>query len=188
VDNAFLLVRKPYPGTDEVSDVNRSRVWYLVVVVAAVVSVTLAVQAGVLPFPGGETYEDGTVRVYDADGSLVTSVDVEVADTDEEREQGLSGTESLANGSGMLFVHDRQGTYTYIMPDMNYPLDMIFVGADKQVTAIRHAPAPRPNESGADIRRTGTGKWVLEVPRGYANATGISVGDRVEIEYGNTTG
>jgi hypothetical protein len=168
---------------------DRSRTWYLVGgVVLAAVAVTFAVQAGVVPFPGGDTYDDGTVRIHDTDGSLLATVDVEVADTTRERQQGLSGTESLANGSGMLFVHDRPGTYTYIMPDMNYPLDMIFIGEDGRVTGIRHAPAPGPNEDGSDISRTGTGKWVLEVPRGYANATGIDVGDTVEIEYDTETG
>lgn len=167
---------------------NRSRTWLLVgSLVLAAVAVTFAVQAGVVPFPGEETHDDGTVRIHDPNGSLVAAVDVEVADTASERQQGLSGTESLANGSGMLFVHERPGTYTYIMPDMNFPLDMIFIGEDGEVRAIRHAPAPGPNEDGSDISRTGTGKWVLEVPRGYANGTGIDVGDTVEIEYGNET-
>jgi uncharacterized membrane protein (UPF0127 family) len=165
---------------------DRSRTWVVVGgLVAAAVAVTFAVQAGVVPFPGGETHDDGTVRIRDPDGTLVATVDVQVADTPRERRQGLSGTESLANGSGMLFVHDREASYTYIMPDMNYPLDMIFIGADGEVTAVRHAPAPGPGEDGSEIERTGTGKWVLEVPRGYADAMGIDAGDTVEIEYGN---
>jgi hypothetical protein len=157
--------------------------WVLAVVVAALaVAVTLAVATGVVPFPAGEDRGNATVRVYDGD-RLVATVAVEVADTRQQRYRGLSGTERLENGTGMLFVHDREQRRAFVMRDMNYGLDMLFVGADRRINAIRHAPPPGPGEDGNDIRRTGRAMWVLEVPRGFANATGISAGDRIEIEY-----
>ena len=52
---------------------------------------------------------------------------------------------------------------------------------DGTVTTIHHAPT-EPGESGDDLTRyRGRGTYVLEVPRGYANATGLAVGDRVVI-------
>jgi len=73
------------------------------------------------------------------------------------------------------------------MRKMDFPIDMIFVGADRRITAIHHARAPGPNEDGDDIQYSGRAKYVLEVPRGFANETGLSVGDRIEIDYGNVT-
>jgi len=133
--------------------------------------------------PWAETYGNGTVTVVDEDGTELATVDVEVADTPQERITGLSDHESLANGTGMLFVHGGEADRTYVMRRMDFPLDIVFVGADGEITAISHARAPREGEDGERLRHSGRAKYVLEVPRGYTNATGIAVGDRIEIEY-----
>ncbi|SER49870.1 DUF192 domain-containing protein [Natrinema salaciae] len=109
-------------------------------------------------------------------------VDVEVADTRGERYTGLSDHDSLEPGNGMLFVHDEEQELVYVMRKMDFDIDIIFIDADREITAIHHARAPGPNENGNDIEYAGRGKWVLEVPRGYANETGIEVGDEVEID------
>jgi hypothetical protein len=56
---------------------------------------------------------------------------------------------------------------------------MVFVAADGTITTIHHAPL----ESGGDLTQySGRAKYVLEVPMGYTNRTGVEVGDRVRIE------
>ncbi len=152
-----------------------------VIVVAAVA--TLAVDLGLVELPGKDAHDLATVTVTDGDGTELATVEARVADTYDERYQGLSNTDSLANGSGMLFVYDDEGHRTFVMREMNYGLDMIFVGADGRITAIEGAPPPGPGEDGENIKRSGRAKWVLEVPRGWADARGIESGDRVEIEY-----
>ncbi|OLZ42014.1 hypothetical protein A6E15_13960 [Natrinema saccharevitans] len=110
------------------------------------------------------------------------AVDVEVADDRSERYTGLSDHDSLERGNGMLFVHNREQELTYVMREMDFDIDIIFIDADREITRIHHARAPEPGEDGNDLEYSGRGKWVLEVPRGYANETGIEVGDRVEID------
>ncbi|ELZ11188.1 hypothetical protein C478_12285 [Natrinema thermotolerans DSM 11552] len=109
-------------------------------------------------------------------------VDVEVADDRSERYTGLSDHDTLERGNGMLFVHNREQELTYVMREMDFDIDIIFIDADGEITQIHHARAPEPGEDGEDLEYSGRGKWVLEVPRGYANETGIEVGDRVEID------
>jgi len=150
--------------------------------VLAVVA-ALAFQTCVVAWPFGTDRQAATVTVSTPDGQRLATVEASVADTHCQRYDGLSGTESLAEGSGMLFVHDGERDLTYVMRGMNYGLDMIFVDADGRVTAVESAPPPGPNEDGNDISRSGRGKYVLEVPRGYAAANGIDAGDRVAIEY-----
>jgi len=70
-----------------------------------------------------------------------------------------------------------------VMRDMDFPIDIVFVDAEGRITTIHHARAPREGEDGNDLRYPGRGKYVLEVPRGYTNATGIDEGDRIEIEF-----
>jgi uncharacterized membrane protein (UPF0127 family) len=78
----------------------------------------------------------------------------------------------------MLFVHGSEGNYGYVMRDMAFPLDIVFVGADEQVTAIQHAGVP---EGSPEETYRARAKWVLEVPRGWANETGVDAGDRIAI-------
>lgn len=122
------------------------------------------------------------VTLY-ADGEQVGVVDAELAVTPEERYVGLSDHDSLAEGEGMLFVHDEQPELTYVMRGMAFGIDIVFVGSDCRVTTLHSAPAPGPDEDGEQQRYSGVGQYVLEVPKGYA-ADRIEPGDRIEIDGG----
>lgn len=125
-------------------------------------------------------YETGTVTITDANGTELADVDVRVADTERERYVGLSETDSLADGEGMLFDFPEPGRHEFVMRDMDFPLDIVFIDSNGTVTTIHHAPTPS-NATDDDQRYPGSGQYVLEVPRGYANATGLDVGDTVSI-------
>ncbi|MFC7098065.1 DUF192 domain-containing protein [Halobaculum marinum] len=127
-------------------------------------------------------YDRTTVTVVDEDGTDLGTVEVRVADTFDKRYTGLSDTESLGPNEGMLFVHGSEGQHAYVMRDMAFPIDIVFVAANGSVTRIHHAELPPEGTSGGDLTRyRGTGKYVLEVPYGWTNRTGVSVGDSVEI-------
>ena len=150
-------------------------------VLALVLLTTILIGLGVIPTPLGE--DRAEVRIVGPDGETRTLVDAEVADTHVDRYVGLSEHDSLEAGEGMLFVHADESERTYVMRDMDFDIDIVFVGADGEITGIEHARAPGPGEDGASLRHTGRAKWVLEVPHGYANETGTTVGDRIEIEF-----
>ncbi|MFQ3293061.1 MAG: uncharacterized membrane protein (UPF0127 family) [Halobacteriales archaeon] len=163
---------------------DRPRVRTLLVslVVIALLGV-LAIELALVVPPWVQDRGEAVVTLIDADsGEQLARVDVEVADTREERYRGLSEHESLAQGEGMLFVFDGATHRTFVMREMDFPIDMIFVGADRRITAIYRTRAPGPNEDGNDIRYSARAKYVLEVPRGFANETGLSEGDRIEID------
>ncbi|MFB6256054.1 MAG: DUF192 domain-containing protein [Haloplanus sp.] len=127
----------------------------------------------------GSDYDTATVAVRDENGTELATVDVWVADTSQKRYTGLSDTSALEPGQGMLFVFDSEGDRAFVMRDMAFPLDMVFIDADGTITTIHHAPV----ESDGDLTRySGKAKFVLEVPMGYTNRTGIDAGDRVRIE------
>ncbi|XVH30398.1 DUF192 domain-containing protein [Haloferacaceae archaeon DSL9] len=152
----------------------------LVVAVVAVLLAGGAVAYGTGLFERGE-YERTTVTVVDADTDAeLAVVDVRIADTFEKRYTGLSNTTSLDENEGMLFVHDDVGEHAYVMRDMDFPIDIIFVDADGTITEIHEAPL---EEDQSDLTRyRGTGKYVLEVRYGYAADNDIEVGDTVVID------
>ena len=127
----------------------------------------------------GSDYDTATVVLLDADGTQLATVDAWVADTFSKRYTGLSDTSALEPGQGMLFVHDNEDQHGYVMRKMDFPLDMVFVAENGTITTIHHAPV----ESDGDLTQySGRAKYVLEVPMGYTNRTGIDVGDRIRIE------
>jgi uncharacterized membrane protein (UPF0127 family) len=73
-----------------------------------------------------------TTTIYTAS----SSVKAFVADTDELRERGLSGSEQLLPGVGMLFVFDKPGKYGFWMKDMAYPIDIIWINEAKRVVGV----------------------------------------------------
>lgn len=130
----------------------------------------------------GDQQSHANVTVVDDNGTKLATVHVRIADTYRERYRGLSGTKSLADGQGMLFVYESAGHYTYVMRDMNYPLDIVFADANGTITSIHHAPVPPPGTSEDELKKyRGYGKYVLEVPRGYTTRRGITVGDRIVV-------
>jgi len=155
----------------------------LTAVLFVVLAVAVLVQVGAFDREPGD-YERATVTLRDANGTRLATVDVRIADTRPKRRVGLSDTASLAPGEGMLFVHPESGPHAYVMRDMAFPLDIVFVDANGTITTVHHAPT-EPGKSGLErTRYRGRGTYVLEVPRGYANATGVDVGDEVEISDG----
>ena len=92
---------------------------------------------------------------------------------------------SLEADHGMLFIYDVPALYTFWMPRMHFPLDMIWIDSECVVADItRDAPPQAPGQSLADLPHYGPNlpvQYVLEVNAGTAAASGIEVGDGVSF-------
>lgn len=113
------------------------------------------------------------------------SFPVELAETQEQLSKGLSGRDSLALGTGMLFVHETDQRYTFWMKDMRIPLDMLWIDAACTVADISaqvHPPEPeQPDRSLPLFSPERPVRHVLEINAGAASASSISIGDAVEF-------
>jgi len=109
-----------------------------------------------------------------------TNVEARIADTDAARQQGLSGTASLPEGQGMLFIFQTPGNWAFWMKDMRYSLDIIWADSRGTVTTVdpNVSPASYPQ---AFSPATPDALYVLEVPAGFAAAHGIRVGDTLRF-------
>jgi len=102
---------------------------------------------------------------------------VEVANTEAMRTQGLSGRKSLDDNTGMLFVFEKPDIYPFWMKDTLIPLDIIYINDDKIVEMTTLQP-----QKGDDIPNytpQEKAQYVLEL---NANS-GVKVGDEVKIKY-----
>lgn len=106
-------------------------------------------------------------------------VNADVADTALLREKGLSGRTSLPERRGMWFVYQKDGVYSYWMPDMNFPIDIIWFDENLQVVYMEENATP---ESYPHIfTPNAPARYVLEVPAGFAQQNEVSFGDRVMV-------
>jgi Uncharacterized conserved protein len=150
----------------------------------AVVVLQPTLLGGILAPSPPDDYERATVDLRDTGGTTLATVEVRVADTQRTRYVGLSATDSLAQDEGMLFVHDEEGEYAYVMRRMAFPLDILFVAENGTITAIHHASTESRLPWERLTRYPGRGTYVLEVNRGFANRTGVEVGDTIAVPPG----
>ena len=67
---------------------------------------------------------------------------VEVADDDQERARGLMFRDSLAEGRGMLFIHDREEPQAYWMKNTRIPLDILYFDAGLRLVSQQRGVPP----------------------------------------------
>ena len=123
------------------------------------------------------------------DGALVHIGDtvyvVDLAVTPEERSQGLSSRPSMPEDRGMLFVYEADGARTFWMPDMHFPLDMVWIREDCVVAGVTadvpNPPLDKPRDELEHYPSAGMVRFVLELNAGQAVANGIESGGPVEF-------
>lgn len=94
-----------------------------------------------------------------------------LAETPEARTQGLSGTSPLAADEAMLFAFPYDARWSIWMKDMNYPIDVVWLDADKQVVYIVENMAP--DSYPTQYTPESTARYVVELPAGTVEAKAI---------------
>lgn len=113
------------------------------------------------------------------DGAIRRSLSVEVADTPQERSQGLMCRATVAPGSGMLFVPMAPTSGGFWMYNTYVDLDVLYLSAGGQVRAARTmAPCPR---AAAEEESAWTSRCI-ELARPYA--PGLSYSFALELPAG----
>jgi uncharacterized membrane protein (UPF0127 family) len=102
---------------------------------------------------------------------------LEIADTEAQRERGLMFRTSLASDAGMLFDYHREQLAAFWMQNTLIPLDMVFIGEDGTVKTIHVNARPLDTTS---IPSEVPVRFVLEIAGGRALEIGLKVGDKFE--------
>ena len=114
------------------------------------------------------------------DGS---TVHVELAKTNAEREYGLMGRSSLPEGRGMLFIHDRPGQYPYWMYHCKIGLDIIWMDEGRRIVEMSANTPPCKGKASTCVSYGGheTSVYVLELPVGSIKAHHLAAGQVVNF-------
>jgi uncharacterized protein len=159
---------------------SRAQVLIPIAIAAVIIGVV-----GVLTIPADSKLADtkfskGTVKLDDV------MLDVQVAETDSQKTRGLMFQNELPYNQGMIFVFDDEQVVPMWMPNMQFPLDMIWFDKGGNVVHIEKnvPPCKSPIETATCTVENGGGekaKYVLEVSAGFVDKFKITENSKLQI-------
>ena len=154
--------------------------FWLILVLSVIASILFSVRF-LLPektrqLPNGINFSQAQVRIKDQ------LIHVALSQTPEEITQGLSGTESMEENQGMLFVMPRGETPSFWMKNMRYSLDFVWIYDDRIIDISKDIPPPESPDSPLQTYSPSMPiTHVLELNGGWIERHGIEIGDRVDL-------
>ena len=122
--------------------------------------------------------ETAVLSIARADSSPV-EITVEIARTEEEKTQGLMYRKELPDGTGMIFIFDRDQQLSFWMKNTVIPLSIAFIASDGRIIEIRDMQ-PRDLNS---VKSSRSVRYALEAPQGWFDRAGIKPGDVMNIDF-----
>jgi len=106
-------------------------------------------------------------------------IEIEVADSEDERVIGLSNHTELLDNKGMFFIFKKEDYHGIWMKDMDFAIDIIWIDDMMKIIHIEEniSPDSYPKVFAPDRKA----KFVLEVPAEYVKKEGIKVSDWVNL-------
>jgi uncharacterized protein len=105
-------------------------------------------------------------------------INVEIADTEDKREKGLSFHQPLTDDEGMLFLFTTANRYGFWMKDMLFDLDFIWIFNGQVVDLTENVSH---NNQGKVYQPKVPVTQVLEVKAGFTRRNQIKVGEQTKI-------
>ncbi len=124
-----------------------------------------------------EGLEKQMLTITKTDGTTIT-LDAEIARTEEEKNFGYMERENIPEGTGMLFVFERDQIMNFWMK--NTPTALTIAYIDSRGT-IREMYDMTPF-SLAGVTGTVSCRYALEVPKGWFMKNGIEVGSKINVQ------
>lgn len=122
--------------------------------------------------------KNGELQFLKKDNSLITTIDIEIAENDQERAKGLMWRKSMPENSGMLFLFDNEKQLSFWMKNTLIPLDIIYVNKLKEITDIHNNTVPLSEIS---IPSKKPVQFTIEVIAGFCNNNQINIGDKIKF-------
>ena len=118
-----------------------------------------------------------TVTITRADGTTIP-VKAEVAEKEEERNHGFMERKNIPDGTGMLFIFDKDQILSFWMKNTPHPLSIAYIDSRGKIRNI-YDMTPF---SLTPIKSTSSVRYALEVPQGWFRENNVQVGDIVSWE------
>ncbi|MEM7054549.1 MAG: DUF192 domain-containing protein [Pseudomonadota bacterium] len=111
---------------------------------------------------------------------------VQIADDDQERQQGLMFVDSMPDNEGMLFTFRSMEPRAFWMLNTRIPLDILYLDDELRIVAWSLNTPPCRTRNCPNYPSERPAQYVLEVNAGEMEALGVEIGDVVTVR--NVTG
>ena len=122
--------------------------------------------------------KDGTLTIHRSQNSSPLVIDIEIADSEDERMRGLMDRLSLPDFAGMFFIFEEDEPRSFWMKNTFISLDIIYIDSDKEIVSIQKYTQPKTTFS---IPSEKPAKYVLEVNAGFTDKFEVAPGDKIQI-------
>ncbi len=110
---------------------------------------------------------------------IITKIDIEIADNEAKRAQGLMYRHSIPEDVGMLFIFEEEKPISFWMKNTYVPLDILFINKSFEIVTIRENNPPL---SESPISSDLPALYAVEVIAGFCKKHNINTGDRIKFE------
>lgn len=135
--------------------------------------------AGRTPIPG---FAEVEVRIVEGPDGEPIVICVLVADTEEQRAQGLMEVTDLGGYDGMLFRFETESASGFWMKDTVLPLSIAYLDADGAVVSTADMDPCPEGTSCPSYPADAPYRMALEVPQGGLDELGLSEGSSSRLE------
>jgi uncharacterized protein len=143
---------------------------------AALAALFIIVLGPGLPAIGVAPFQHARLKIETQNGPVL--LDVEVADTEPQREHGLMFRRHLPEDHGMIFLFGDEREITMWMKNTYISLDMVFIGNDWHIVHIARDAEPLSTDIISSVQPASR---VLEISAGQADKLGLKPGDAVSL-------
>jgi uncharacterized membrane protein (UPF0127 family) len=120
--------------------------------------------------------KEGELTFTDSLGNTIFKIDLEIADSEYERQLGLMNRKSMEENQGMLFIFQYERLQSFWMRNTLIPLDMMFVNKDNKIITIHKNTKTLSAQS---YPSTAPAIYVVEVVGGFTDKYNIVIGDKI---------
>jgi uncharacterized membrane protein (UPF0127 family) len=107
------------------------------------------------------------------------TVKAEIADTEETRARGFMERKNIPDGTGMLFIFEKDQVLNFWMKNTPTALSIAYIDSRGTIRDILDM-TPYSTKSVTSSRSV---RYALEAPKGWFSRAGITVGDSLALDF-----
>ena len=137
-------------------------------------------EASVETSNGSAFRKEGTLAFVAKTGAdTLRKIDIQLAQTDEQRADGLMYRKSMTDDQGMLFIFPDMEERSFWMKNTYISLDIIYIDDNYEIVSVQKYATPLSEEGLPSFKKA---KYVLEVNGGFCDKYHIAFGDKVSFQ------
>jgi uncharacterized membrane protein (UPF0127 family) len=122
--------------------------------------------------------KEGTLIFQNTEKDTIKQVEIEIADNDQRRTQGMMYRTSMSYDRAMLFIMEYERNQSFWMRNTKMSLDIIYINANKEIVTVYRHTQPY---SVSPIPSFKKAKYVVETSAGFCDKFGIEEGNNIEF-------